>query len=176
VGKTITIECAECKKVFDKDEREYNQHVRKGRSHFFCGLSCRTAARNHLPRLRRFSIRTHAGNRRDAFTPFRWYLLRARARANKGPTDLTLEYLKTLWERQQGICPLTGWSLCLPEDTNGWIAGIVPEAASLDRIDSTLGYVQGNVRFIAVIANYARQTFSDGDVVRFAKAVVSRSG
>jgi hypothetical protein len=30
--------------------------------------------------------------------------------------------------------------------------------------------------FNAVIANYARSTFSDEDVVRFAKAVVARSG
>lgn len=115
------------------------------------------------------------GNKRDHLTPFRWFLARCQYRAKdrrrgRGPTDLTLEYLQTLWETQRGICPFTGWSLILPHNTNGW-GEATPKNASLDRIDNTKGYVQGNVRYIAVMANYARRDFQDSDLIDFCKAV-----
>lgn len=45
-------------------------------------------------------------------------------------------------------------------------------SASLDRIDNSISYMKGNVRFISVMANYARNTFDDEEVVKFAEAVV----
>jgi hypothetical protein len=88
-----------------------------------------------------------------------------------GATDISAEYLKTLWEQQEGICPLTGWHLKLPATTSGWTRK-APDNASLDRIDSSKGYLQGNVRFVSVIANYARNDFSDDNVLSFCSAVV----
>ncbi len=108
----------------------------------------------------------------DELSPFRWFVLRARQRVHKGPTDLSPEYLKGIWIQQNGTCPLTGWSLLLPQGTRGWKAAR-PCNASLDRIDCSKGYVQGNVRFVGVIANYARNTFSDDVLREFCAAVVN---
>lgn len=47
-----------------------------------------------------------------------------------------------------------------------------PWNASLDRIDNAKGYIQGNVRFITVMANLARSTFTDEQVLEFCHAVV----
>ena len=47
-----------------------------------------------------------------------------------------------------------------------------PWKASLDRIDSTRGYLKGNVRYVTVIANFCKQGFSDEDVLAFARGVV----
>lgn len=99
---------------------------------------------------------------------------RARYRKRKGPTDLTPEYLKALWEEQGGACPFTGWLLELPKDTYGF-SEHSPRNASLDRVDNSKGYVQGNVRFIALMANIARCDFSDTEVVDFCRAVVENS-
>lgn len=100
-------------------------------------------------------------------------MLRVRARqVKKGASNLTLNYLKSVWNAQQGKCPMTGWNMRLPDSTNGWVGGSVPEAASLDRINNAKGYVRGNVRFVAVMVNLARQAFTDDDVKRFARAVV----
>jgi hypothetical protein len=45
----------------------------------------------------------------------------------------------------------------------------------LDRIDHSKGYIEGNVRFVACIANYARNAFTDEDLQEFCEAVVSKS-
>jgi hypothetical protein len=79
-----------------------------------------------------------------------------------------------LWESQNGICPFTGWQLELPKWTNGWTEKQKPQRASLDRIDCSKGYIQGNVRFISVIANYARNSFDDKEVIEFCKAVTEK--
>jgi len=45
---------------------------------------------------------------------------------------------------------------------------------SLDRIDPSLGYVRGNVRVVIHGYNLAKHTGTDGDVMRFAEALVAR--
>ncbi len=90
-----------------------------------------------------------------------------------GPGDLTPEHLQQVWRAQQGICPITGWGLYLPASSRGFWAKS-PRNASLDRKDNARGYLEGNVRFVALIANLARSDFTDLDVVEFAHAVSER--
>jgi hypothetical protein len=171
--KCVSLICSECGKEFEKPRNEYNRRIKKGIEKFYCSLSCAVSNSNKVsPHGNLANLK--ADNRKDEFTTIRWFLRRAKSRKNKkGPTDLTEIYLKQLWEDQNGICPFTGWKLRLPRWTNGWSKEepFCPSSASLDRIDNTLGYVKGNVRFIAVMANYARNTFSDEEVIKFAKAV-----
>jgi len=172
----VTLSCATCTKVFEKSAKEYRRQLKTGRSYFYCGLPCQTKARNKLAWKRSDRIKELADNRRDGLTHFRWFTRNALKRPKKGVTDLTPEFLKGLWEIQRGVCPLTGWRLRLPPTGEGWTRSspISIDSASLDRIDNTKGYLQGNVRFVAVIANYARNVFTDADVVKFASAVVQR--
>ena len=114
-----------------------------------------------------------ADNQRDDYTPFRWFIARARNRAHKGQHDLTVEYLKQVWERQGGRCELTGLTMSLPRSTAGFNERH-PQNASLDRVDNNLGYVQGNVRFLCLMANLARSNFEDEDVRDFCRAVVEK--
>ena len=88
-----------------------------------------------------------------------------------GATDLTPEMLKSLWEGQRGVCPFSGWDLLLPDSTRGWGSGPDPRNASLDRIDCSKGYVEDNVRFVSVMANLARQRFTDEQLREFCEAV-----
>jgi hypothetical protein len=89
--------------------------------------------------------------------------------------DIDPQYLKDLWESQRGLCPLTGWKLSLPISARrGWEQGHHPHNASLDRIDQSKGYVRGNVRFVVLIAQYARHSWSDDVVREFASAVVEQ--
>ncbi len=168
----VELVCAFCDQPFEKAAREHRRQIRKGRTSFYCGLSCmwKDHNRKHPPRGNPATL--IAGNRRDEFTPFRWFLLRVRSREDrKGSSNLTLAYLKKVWATQAGRCPLTGWDLRLPRNTWGWPDGLTPDCASLDRIDNAKGYIKGNVRFLSVMANLARQSFSDTDVRTFATAV-----
>lgn len=171
---TIKLVCGNCNITFDKDLREYRRQIKRGRKEFFCNHSC-AATKSNKNKPRNGNINNlRANNRADEYTQFRWFVLRAEYRGRENSRyncNLTVEYLKQLWEEQNGICIFTGWNLILPKNTKrAWVEHR-PENASLDRIDNTKGYIQGNVRFIAYIANLARSTFSDEQLIKFCKSV-----
>jgi len=173
--KKIELKCENCGNLFVKELKEYNRQIHKGRKEFFCSRTC-AATKNNQNNPRNGNIENlKSDNRRDEHTSFRWFILRSQYRDKKKNygCNLTLEYLKNLWETQKGICPFTGWNLILPQDSNGWKISN-PHNASLDRIDNSIGYIQGNVRFISVMANLARQNFTDDQLVEFCKAVATK--
>jgi len=83
--------------------------------------------------------------------------------------NIDCKYLKELWEQQNGICPITKKRLELKD--HNYSNKTQPYSASLDRIDNSKGYIKGNLRFVALIFNYARNVFSDNDVIEFCKIV-----
>lgn len=163
-----------CGKDFDKDAKEHKRRLKAGHTRFFCSQSCVCTKSNEEHPRKGDASRLIAGNRRDEHTPFRWFVARAiyRDRKKHYGCDITTEYLKSLWDLQEGKCPFTGWSLILPHDIDGW-EEYHPANASVDRIDNSKGYMQGNVRFISVMANLARQSFSDIQLIDFCKAVAN---
>lgn len=116
----------------------------------------------------------------DNFSPFRKFLNSAtRVRIGKqkhknlGQSDITLSFLEKLWNDQNGVCPLTGWQLILPRNASHWYNKDKqsPRRASLDRIDNSKDYFTNNVRFVALMANYARNYFTDEELIEFSNAV-----
>lgn len=183
VEKKIDLTCFRCGCLFQIAKREHGRQVRNGRNpdRFFCSESCSCKQLHNEGRYdyeKAASNLIHQGRKKDEFSPFRWFVLRAKYRARKiarKECTLTVEYLKTLFEQQGGKCPFTNWDLNLPDSSqSGWKHNQHPCNASLDRIDNSKGYIEGNVRFVCLIANMARQTFSDEQVIEFCKAVSSR--
>lgn len=100
-----------------------------------------------------------------------------KARIRDAATDLDLEFLAEVWRVQDGRCALSGVPMLLPRNSLEWERRTHdPWKPSLDRIDPRKGYVRGNVRFVTVMANLARSTFSDAEVVAFCRAVVTHHG
>jgi len=169
-----SLTCFTCHAPFLKLEKEHKRQKGRGQTRFYCNRSCRAKTTNSLFPRGNGALNLDAGNRRDAYTPFRWFILRARQRASRyGEMDLTSDYLLWLWSEQEGLCPFTGWKLILPDDANGW-GRYSTRNASLDRINSTSGYLRGNVRFVSVMANLARQRFPDVDLIEFCQAVAQQ--
>lgn len=158
----MKLKCNECGKEFEKSTGEYNRKIKLGKTKFYCGLSC--AGKNSSSHLKKWHGRNNdnlkSENRRDEFSPFRQFIRSAKKRRDKDKTDIDVEYLKELWESQNGICSLTNIKMTLERNH-------LPFQASLDRIDCTKGYIKGNVRFICLIANYARNQWTDEAVVEF---------
>ena len=107
---------------------------------------------------------------KDEFSPFRYYLNNAKRRLkhklakNKVlESNLTLNDIKTQWDKQNGICPYTNKQMSLVNPKGK----ALPEQASLDRIDSSKGYVQGNVEFVCLAVNYAKNNFSREQMINF---------
>jgi hypothetical protein len=94
----------------------------------------------------------------------------ARERGNQECT-ITLADLKRQWDKQAGVCPYTGWELENPLTSKWRKLDSHPARASLDRVDSSLGYTPNNIQFVAVIANYAKNSFGEEALLNFCLAV-----
>lgn len=179
MGKTVSLICDECGASFQKLKGEYNRRIKRGMTRFFCSLSCGASknGRENPSKGNPQSLIGFENNRRDDFTQFRWFIRRIACRASKKgyQSDIDLSFLRDLWHFQNGICPFTGWKLILPYDAEKWSADTPfgTHSASLDRIDNSKGYLKGNVRFVSVIFNFARNKFTDEDVIEFSKSIVS---
>lgn len=176
--KKIILKCANCNKEFEKSAGEHKRQLKIGKGkRFFCNMECSKEVFSREIKPHPNPQNLVADNRRDEFTPFRWFVLRAKPRDKKKNREcnITVEYLSKLWEEQKGICPFTGWKLNLPYDTKYvWREKSIANA-SLDRIDGSLGYIEGNVRFVSIMANLARGIYKDEQVIAFCKAVTAHA-
>lgn len=174
----ITLTCDTCNKEFEKERKEYNRRIRLGKDKFYCSMSCASKSPEQLEHLRsmkdRFPVWERHKKQKDEYSKFRPFLKLCRQR-NKD-FDLTPEYLKELWESQNGICPFTGFELEARTYDGKRDNPLNIRSASLDRTDNSKGYVKGNVRFVSVMFNFARNKFSDEEVIEFAQAVVKNRG
>lgn len=140
--------CNNCHKEFEKPDSEAKRNIEKGRRNY-CSRSCLGKENlSNIPIEKRCTIppiRT-----KDQYSGFREFTRRVKARNHD--YDIDLEYLLQLWNKQSGRCAYTGISMLLPE---GKKRGEML-TASLDRIDSSIGYMKGNVQFTLTAINYMK--------------------
>ncbi len=104
----------------------------------------------------------------------RHYLAYLRSKAiqrKRGDEVISLDALELLWSAQGGKCALTGWPMTM-ELANG----IVQTNCSIDRIDSSRGYVVGNVQLVCRAVNIAKSALPVSDFLNLCKAVVAQNG
>lgn len=163
--KLTEIICDNCKENCLKPISEVNRNNKLNRK-LFCSRNCSVTFNNKSGTRNtenRFDISKKAGNRNDGFTNFR-YLYRSAKRRYK-EFDLTLQDLKDQWDKQNGKCPYTGFQMIPRTYTKTPIDKM--RQASLDRIDSSKGYVVGNIEFVCCAINYLKSDFSQQEVVDF---------
>jgi len=166
--KTIEVVCDYCETKFIRPLKEHKRSLSLGRREF-CSRIC-TGKRmivNFGEKTNKNTEHLRVYKRSDEFTGFRKFIRSINLRTiEKGKEKgVTLQELKEIWDQQNGICPITGWHLLLKQEN-------LPNQASIDRIDNSKGYVKDNIRFVALIANYCRNNFSDQQVFDFCLAVV----
>ena len=167
--------CYTCKDKFYKATREVNRAARLGRKHF-CSRSCSAAHGNKMFNRGNVS-RLSADNRLDEYSPFRAHFALAKRHAKEKGREFTLSLkdLKNQWDSQKGACPYTGWNLENPRTSATFHrATRSPRRASLDRISSEIGYKPDNIQFVSMMANLAKNNFSELQLVEFCKAVAAK--
>ncbi len=177
----IEVKCENsiCGKSFSRRKTEVKRSIRLGRRNFCCRSCQATVLVNE-----NVAFQKNKGNFRllknpsksDEYSPFRRILRKLRQRAKDDGKDLSisLEYLKELWDKQSGICPFTGWKLVLPESAaSSYKLVYSPKRASLDRIDNAKGYIEGNVQFVCLMYQHAKNSFKDEDVLDFCESVIN---
>ena len=77
--------------------------------------------------------------------------------------SVSIEYLWNLFQNQQQICAITGDYISCIND------------ASLDRIDSSKGYIKGNVQWVTKQANVSKHIMSMEELYKFCKKVLKHA-
>lgn len=184
----IEVACHYCEKIFSRRIAEINRIKKLGRN-CYCSSKCsgQVAGKKNIHFAREKSTYDISKHKKqcDEYSPFRRFTHKIRTRLaaflnensnkykknfdkEKHEFTITLPYLKELWEEQKGKCPFTGIELILsPKQLNGKFNGLY--LASLDRIDSSKGYIEGNVQFVSLMYNYCKNNFTDDQVKEFIK-------
>lgn len=179
---TSKVKCEYCKNSFEKLNKEINR-TKKRKKKNFCSKNCACIYRNKLMTKDFWqkqyknnpTLKGYEGNRKDELSPFRIYLNKGRASIikHKDDIDIDVNYLKELWKSQNGICPYTGIKMILPESSSRYHKIKSLKKASLDRIDSSKGYLRGNVEFVCYAINLAKNNHTKKDLINFLAEFIS---
>lgn len=167
MGQMVKTVCARCNKEFLKKKAEYERTERNKRRHF-CSLYCVVQGNeaNFGSKANRDTTHLKGIVRTDEYSPFREYLRRARRRGLE--CDISLEYLKKIWDYQEGKCVYSQVQLIHPK-LKGKNSPIY--TASLDRKDSSLGYIEGNIQFVSIAMNLMKNSMSDFEVIELIRVL-----
>lgn len=100
---------------------------------------------------------------------FLLYNSKSSARIREYEWGISIEYLEQLYEAQDGKCALTGEVLSLHRQRRG------RTTISIDRIDNSKGYVEGNIQLITFQANIAKSNYSMDELIEFCRKVVEHA-
>ncbi len=164
--KTI-IACDNCGSTFDREVRELKRSQKLGRKNY-CSLQCFGKQNHtHLDTYKsQGEIWKHSGNKLDKYSGFREHLRRVKSRDKE--CNINLDYLLEIWDLQKGICPYTGIQLKNPSYSK---KNCKIYTASLDRIDSSKGYIEGNVQFISMSINNMKNSMSHEETIKLCKII-----
>lgn len=97
------------------------------------------------------------------------------AEASGKAWEVPIEYLEEVFMSQGCRCALTGQSLIpVPRRTDARDADYDNnDLMSLDRIDSSVGYIVGNVQITSWLANRIKNDLSMPDLLAFCKQVIA---
>jgi hypothetical protein len=110
--------------------------------------------------------------KRKLNNPFLFYMTRffkkwrAGAKTRFKEFDLTLEDITNLWDCQNGMCALSNLPMKISDEEYD---------ISLDRIDSSKGYINGNIQLVTKQVNYMKQDYTQEDFVNLCKIIAEHN-
>jgi hypothetical protein len=93
---------------------------------------------------------------------------RTRAKKDHREFDIDVDYVKKLWQRQQGLCKLSRLPMSIA-------IGSAELRVSLDRINNAKGYVKGNVQLLRSMVNNAKNRYTQTAFLNMCRAVAKHS-
>jgi hypothetical protein len=174
----INLVCNHCNNEFIISKREHTRQVKKGREHFYCSLSCAGKDKSnieHLSKVRDSSYNFKGGENKliteeQLLESSMLEFIRRVKNRKKLEYNIDVSYLVYIWEKQKGICKYTGVSLVLPRD-KGYKKISNNYKASIDRIDSSKGYIKDNIQFVSFTINMAKSSMTEEEVLDFIKII-----
>lgn len=124
------------------------------------------------------------GNEHPSFTGYEeiwgdyWQAVKNGAKSRGLKFNITLEYVWSLYEKQGRVCKLSGIPIRFKKSQRipGTKSRIKTEqTASLDRIDSSKGYVEGNVQWVHKDINQMKWQLLDSQFIEYCKLVADNN-
>lgn len=100
-----------------------------------------------------------------------WSVIQRTAKERNLEFDISIEYGWKLFIKQEKRCALTG----LPIKFNTTYKNQIDRTASLDRIDSTIGYIEGNVQWVHKLINYFKGNTNNDLVIAIANLIANKN-
>ena len=161
--------CKQCGFKFEKPLTEIRRNEKLNRPNF-CTRTCvgKHNSNNFGDKRGSYDISKHSGNRNDLYTKFKYHYRNILKRNQE--INITIDDLKNQWELQKGVCPFIGINLEISSYSK--IEKNPIYSASLDRIDSSKGYVLGNIRWVSRAINWMKNDMSDDMVNELIKLMI----
>jgi len=147
-----------------------------------CGKSIRVAARKvkcgstiscGCSRLRNLNHKRgpehNSWSGHEGITGSFWARVQASAKQREIEFNISKEYMWDMIKAQGFKCSLSGVDIQLAFSSKDLHNGF--NTASIDRIDSSKGYIEGNVQWVHVKINYMKQSISQEEFIQFCKLV-----
>ncbi len=96
--------------------------------------------------------------------------LRAQSKQRGKEFTVSHEYIANLFDKQNGKCALTDIDLTTDLKTKRWNG-----TASLDRIDSSKGYIEGNLQWTHKLVNIMKWELNNEEFIDMCKKVVNKN-
>ena len=82
--------------------------------------------------------------------------------------EIEKQDLINLWYKQKGVCYYTGWKMKLEPSQ--------PESVSVERLDSSIGYIKKNIVLCCTVVNSMKSHYSKDLFFKVCKAVTQSAG
>lgn len=99
-----------------------------------------------------------------------WKRINTNAAKRNITISITKEEAFDLFLSQNRKCALTGWDITMAKNAKEHNAGNY--TASLDRIDSSIGYIPGNIQWVHKDVNLMKNTFSTEYLCKLCRAII----
>lgn len=100
-----------------------------------------------------------------------WRTLERGAKERNLEFNITKEYAYNLFLEQSNLCALSGEPITLYKSFK---YRRTEQSASLDRIDSSKGYIEGNVQWVHKRVNFMKGAMGEGEFFHFVKKIYER--
>ncbi len=106
------------------------------------------------------------------------YYLSLKSGASRRQLEFTVsaEYLYNLWVQQDCKCALTGIPIYLSNKIKNNNVDWEANTASPDRIDNSLGYVEGNIQWVHKRVNRLKNNYSLAELLFWSKLLLDKHG
>ena len=160
-GKLLCHKCYKYKEETEFSANATKSEVRHNRRHI-----CKDCA---TERQKKHNLNLNNDKKLLKCLRFRFLGARDRAIKNNIPFNLTYDYIVKLWNDQHGICALSGLTM-----TYTLQEGRIPTNVSIDKIDRTKGYIQGNIQLVCMACNQIKSDLTDLEMYNFCKKIVEQ--